>query len=258
MGSPWVGLKNFRTFFDSYLFGGLVANTLLLSLYSLIASFPIPIIFAVFLNNISNKFISKAFQLVLYAPYFISVVVLVSIIIQLLSPTIGVVSRVLTAFGFDAGNLMGDPRYFRHIYVWSGVWQNSGFGTVIFLAALSSVDPNLHEAAIMDGATLLQRNWHIDIPSIASIIVIVFILSTGQIMDVGFEKVYLMQNPLNLSVSEVIQTYVYKVGFGVGRSNSVPNYSFSAAVGLFNSFVSFVLIVFVNFVARRVGETSLW
>ena len=252
--SPWVGLKNFNRFLSSYLFGRIIWNTIGISFYGLLAGFPVPLILALSLNSCENKFFKKTVQMVTYAPHFISTVVMVGIILQFLSPTVGIVNVAIQALGFQPVSFMSKAEYFKSIFVWSGVWQGMGWGTIIYLAALAGIDTSLHEAAICDGATRWQRTWHIDIPGIMPTAVILLILAAGQIMNVGFERVYLMQNALNLRSSEVISTYVYKVGLQA----AIPDYSYGAAIGLFNSSVNFVLILTVNLFARRFGETSLW
>lgn len=252
--SQWVGLYHFQRFFASYQFRRVLVNTLGISIYQLVAGFPIPIILALALNSTNLPGYKRIIQTTTYVPHFISVVVMVGIILQFLSPRIGIINELRSIFGGKPINFMAEPEYFRSIYVWSGVWQNAGWGSIVYLAALSSVDPNLHEAAIIDGATKFQRILNIDFPTILPTAVILLIVRAGQMMNVGFEKVFLMQNDLNLRTSEVIQTYVYKIGL----ASELANYSYSSAIGLFNSFVNLLLIVGVNGVARRVGETSLW
>lgn len=251
-GSPWVGLKHFETFFNSPNFWLLLKNTIGISLYTLIAGFPIPILLALALNELRTGYFKKTVQMVTYAPHFISTVVMVSIIILMLSPHVGIVDRLFTFLGMTMTNFMGIPEYFKSIYVWSGVWQGMGYSSIIYIAALAGVDPSLYEAARMDGASRLKKIWHIDIPSLIPVTVILLILNLGSIMGVGFEKIYLMQNPLNTSASEVISTYVYKVGL-IGA-----NFSFSSAVGLFNSIINLILLVLVNAVSRKVSKNSLW
>lgn len=250
-GSPWVGFRNFTDFFKSYYFGTLLKNTLILSLYALVVGFPIPIIVALVLNEMKGKF-KKVTQTVLYAPHFISMVVLVSILNSMLSPSQGVVNTILEMFGLERNYFMANPAYFRHLYVWSGVWQGMGWGAIIYLAALSGVDPTLHEAADIDGATRLQKILHINIPTILPTIIIMLILRMGQIISVGYEKVYLMQNSMNIETAEVISTYVYKRGI----LNS--NYSFSAAVGLFNNVVNVIMVLVANWISKKVSKTSLF
>lgn len=250
-GSPWIGFRNFTDFFQSYYFVTLLKNTLVLSLYSLIVGFPIPIIIALILNEMKGRF-KKVTQTVLYAPHFISLVVLVSILNSMLSPSQGVVNTIIEMLGGERTYFMADPKYFRHLYVWSGVWQGMGWGAIIYLAALSGVDPVLHEAADMDGATRLQKIIHINIPTILPTIIIMLILRMGQIISVGYEKVYLMQNSMNVETAEVISTYVYKRGI----LNS--NYSFSAAVGLFNNVVNVILVLLANWISKKISKTSLF
>ena len=254
LGSPWVGLDFFVKFFQSFQFGRVVGNTVGISVYTLAAGFPVPILLALMLNNSSLPRFRKTVQMVTYAPHFISTVVLVGLILQFLSPRFGAINQLIKALGMEPVLFMGEPAFFKSIYVWSGVWQNAGWGTIIYLAALAGIDPTLHEAAIVDGASKLQRTVHIDVPGILPTAIIILILNMGQLMNVGFEKVFLMQNALNLQASEIIQTYVYKIGIAA----SLPNYSYGAAIGLFNSVINFVLIVIVNGIARRVGDTSLW
>lgn len=251
-GSPWVGFKHFAVFFESPYFELVIKNTLWISLYSLVAGFPVPIIFALALNEVRTGLFKKTVQMVTYAPHFISTVIMVSIIILMLSPHVGVVDQMFSFMGVQATNIMGIPEYFKSIYVWSGIWQNLGYSSIIYIAALSSVDPSLYEAARVDGASRLQKIFHIDLPSLIPISIIMLILNLGSVMGVGFEKIYLMQNPLNQSTSEVISTYVYKVGL-IGA-----NFSFSTAVGLFNSVVNLILLFIVNNIARKISETSLW
>lgn len=251
-GSPWVGWKNFQMFFNSYQFWTLIRNTLTISLYSLAAGFPIPIILALALNEVRHTWFKKTVQMVTYAPHFISTVVMVGIIMQMLDPRLGLVNKFIQTLGGRPINFMGQAKMFQSIYVWSGIWQNMGYASIIYIAALSSIDPQLEEAAVIDGASRLQKIWYIDIPGIMPTAVILLILNAGQIMNVGFEKIYLMQNPLNMTTSDVISTYVYRVGLIQAR------YSFSAAVGLFNSVINMILLVAVNQIARKVGETSLW
>lgn len=252
MGSPWVGFKYFITFFHSPMFGRVIKNSLTISLYSLLAEFPMPIILALALNEIRNGFFKRTVQLVTYAPHFISTVVMVSMVMTLLSPRIGIVNIILQSLGGKSIDFMADPNLFSTIYVWSGVWQNIGWDSIIYLAALSSIDSQLYDAVYIDGASRFQKIWHVDIPGILPTIIILLILSSAGIMSVGFEKIFLMQNNLNLRSSEVIDTYVYKVGL------VNTDYSFSTAIGLFNSIISFTLLTIVNYISRKVGETSLW
>lgn len=251
-GSPWVGMKYFKQFFDSPYFFTTLRNTLIISLYSLIAGFPIPILLALALNAFKHKHYTKVIQTVTYAPNFISVVVMCGMLTLFLSPTSGVINKIIEAFGGEAVNFMAQKEYWRHIYVWSGIWQTMGWNSIIYFAALANVSPDLHEAAIMDGATKLQVIRHIDLPCIMPTAIVLLILSCGSILSVGFEKVFLLQNPLNKSVSEVISTYVYQVGM----INNNPSYS--SAIGLFNSAVNAVMLIIVNKVSRKGAGISLY
>ena len=249
--SRFVGFRNFIDFFNGYNFWTLIKNTLGLSLYEIVIGFPIPIFVALVLNEMGTKS-KRVLQTVLYAPHFISTVVLVGIINVMFSPSMGVVNTVIEALGGESIYFMGKPEYFRHIYAWSGIWQEMGWSAIIYLAALSSVDPAHLEAAEIDGATRLQKIRYINIPTILPTIIITLILKFGRIVTVGYEKVYLLQNELNLDVSEVISTYVYKRGI-VDSS-----YSFSTAVGLFNNVVNVTMLLIVNKIAKKVSDTSLF
>ncbi len=250
-GSPWVGLDHFRRFFGMHYAPRLIWNTISLSLYSLVAGFPMPIILALAFNEIKNGKFKRIVQTVTYAPNFISVVVIVGMIIAFLSPSTGVINHMLNFFGIENQHFMQDPRWFRHIYVISGIWQGTGWGTVIYLAALSGVDDQLHEAATIDGATRIQRLWHINIPVLVPTMIIILIMNFGGIMSVGFEKVFLMQNSLNMGTSDVIATFTYRTGLLEGQ------YSYAAAIGLFNSVINSVMLLTVNWLARKYSETSL-
>ncbi|MDX6253365.1 MAG: putative aldouronate transport system permease protein [Kribbellaceae bacterium] len=251
-GSEWVGWANFSAFFHNPVFFSLVRNTFLLSFYTVIASFPIAIILALALNEVRQGIFKRTVQMVTYAPYFISTVVVVSMTILVLAPRLGIVNRGLGFFGVEAIDYLGDPSYFRHIYVWSEIWQTAGYSAVIYLAALAGVDPALHEAAKMDGAGRLRRIIHVDIPGILPTAVIILVLGVGNIMAIGFEKAFLLQNPLNLSQSEIIATYVYKTGL------LNADFSLATAVGLFNSVINLLLLLFVNVIAKRVTGNGLW
>jgi multiple sugar transport system permease protein/putative aldouronate transport system permease protein len=252
--SRWVGLDNIRRFFTNYDFWRIMRNTLGLSLYYLVAQFPFPILLALSLSYVKWNRFRKMAQLVTYAPHFISVVVIVGMILQFLDPRTGIVNVILGLFGVDPVDFMGNPANFKSVYVWSQIWQNVGFQCIIFLAALSSIDPSLHEAAVMDGASKLQRMRHIDLPGLLPIAVILLILQTGRMMDIGFQKVLLMQNPVNLRTSEIIDTYVYKVGL----ASQALNYSYATAIGLFKNAINLILILFVNSIAKKLRQESLW
>ncbi len=249
--SAWVGLKHFKTFFESYQFKDLLWNTLSLSLYSLIAGFPMPIIFALLLNYITNVKLKKVVQMVTYAPHFISTVVYCGMILIFLSSD-GVINQLLKLIGIDSVAFLTNPSNFRHIYVWSGVLQNIGWGSIMYISVLTSVDPTLHEAATVDGATRFQRLLHIDLPAIVPTMVIMLIMRAGEIMDLGFEKAFLLQNNINLDYSEIIATYVYEIGIQGGQ------FSYSSAIGLFNNVINMVLLVVVNKIAKKVSDVSLW
>lgn len=252
LGSEWVGFKHFIRFFQSPYFGELIKNTLVLSVYSLIAGFPLPIILALSLNELRNGPFKKVAQTITYAPYFISVVVLSGMIISFLNPSSGIINQVISFFGGEPIPFLSKSNLFPHIYVWSGIWQATGWGSVIYFAALSGVDPQLLEAATLDGATRFQKIVHVNFPVLVPTMVIMLILNCGNLLSVGYEKILLLQNPLNTATSEVISTYVYKLGMVNAQ------YSFSTAVGLFNSVVNLVLLLLVNAFARKVSETSLW
>ncbi|WJH35397.1 ABC transporter permease subunit [Paenibacillus aurantius] len=253
-GSDWVGLKHFDRFVHSYDFWRILRNTLILSFYNLAAGFPFPILLALGLNYLKSVRFRRIVQMVTYAPHFISIVVIVGIVKELLDPRTGILNKLLGFLGIAPINFMGEISYFSSLYVWSDVWQHAGFNCIIFLAALASIDPSLHEAAVMDGASKLRRMWHIDLPGIMPMAIIVLILNTGHILDVGFEKVLLMQNPINLKASEIIDTYVYKVGL----TSQVANYSYSTAIGLFKSIINLILLLTVNKIAQKTKQGSLW
>ncbi|MDO5417394.1 MAG: ABC transporter permease subunit [Lachnospiraceae bacterium] len=251
-GSQWVGLKHFKAFITSYQFGRLIKNTLMISLYSLIANFPAAIILAVAVNECRCGWYKKTVQMITYAPHFISTVVMAGIVLMVLSPYSGIINNIIQAFGGERIDFMAKPEYFKNIYVWSGVWQTMGFNSIIYISALAGIDPTLHEAAVVDGASRWQRILHVDLPGIAPTIIIMLIMNCGKIMTVGYEKILLLQNSVNMSASDVISTYVYRVGLENAQ------YSFSTAVGLFNAVINCILLITVNQIAKRVSETSLW
>ncbi len=257
-GSEWVGLKHFKRFFTNYMFSRVLINTLRISLYGLFASFPLSIIFALLINSVRSLRIKKFVQTVTYIPHFISVVVLVGMINQILNPVMGLYGTFYNLF-FGGGyptDILGIPAAFVHIYIWSGIWQGLGWSTIIYIAALTSVDAELHEAAQIDGASRLSRIIYIDFPSILPTASIMLILEIGSIMNVGFEKTYLMQNSINLINSEVIATYVYKIGMTAGASN----FSYASAIGLFNSLINCALLVLFNTLSNKLNRdgASLW
>ncbi|SFJ81000.1 putative aldouronate transport system permease protein [Paenibacillus sp. UNC496MF] len=251
MGSPWAGFKYFEKYFHSYQFPITIKNTLVISLYSF-ATFPIPILFALGVNQLRAGRFKRLFQTVTYMPHFISTVVVVGLMLILLSPGSGPIGSICRLFGAEAPNLMGSGGLFSSVYVWSDVWQHTGWDSIIYIAALSSVDPSLYEAATVDGASRWHKIRYIDIPMLVPTAVTLLILRVGGLLGVGFEKAYLMQNNLNISGSEVISTYVYKIGLISSQ------YSFSAAINLFNTVINFALLILVNWVSRKYSEHSLW
>jgi putative aldouronate transport system permease protein len=251
-GSEWVGLEYFFRWVGAVNFWPLMRNTFLISLYSLIAGFPAPIILAFMLNELRNKTFKRAVQMLTYIPHFMSTVCVVGIILMLLRPEYGVINLVLVALGGKSINFIADPAYFRTIYIVSGIWQGVGWGTIIYLAALSSVDPQIIEASIIDGANRLQKIAYIDFPSILPTIIILLILRCGSLLSVGYEKIYLLQNNLNMDTADVISTYVYRIGILDAQ------YSYTTAIGLFNSLINVMLLTLVNAFVRRLKGTSIW
>jgi len=250
--SPWVGLENFRRFFTAANWSGIIRNTLMINFFGLVVGFPVPIILAIMLHHTGNKLFRRTVQMVTYAPYFISSVVLVGMIYVLFSPSSGIVNTLLGFAGVKPVFFMGHKELFLPMYVGSGIWQGAGWSAVVYIAALSGVNPELHESALIDGANKFQRVWHVDIPSILPAIVTMFLLQAGNLFSVGFDKVYLMQNPLNLSASEVISTFTYKRGILDG------DFSFSTAIGFMESTINFLLLAFFNRTAKLISGSSLW
>ena len=254
VGSPWsepLG-KWFVKFFNSYNFSRLVINTFLLSAETLLFSFPLPIILALMLNQVVNRRLQRTVQTVVYAPHFISVMVLAGMLHIFLSPYGGLINLALNALGQNSIYFMGDAKWFRPVYIISGIWQDTGWGTIIYLATLAGVNTELYEAATVDGANKLQRVLHIDVPALLPTVIILFIMSFGNLMSVGFEKAYLLQTDLNKAASDIIATYVYEQGV------LKTQYSFSTAVGLFNTGINLVLLIGVNVISKRIGDISLW
>lgn len=255
-GSEWVGLKHFIDFFQNYNFQRTLVNTLIISVYSLITSFPLSVLFALVLNSLRSRGFQKVTQAIACLPHFISTVVLVGIVFQLFDSRTGlygIIGEALT--GTYPENLFASGAGFRHSYVWSGVWKSFGWGSILYTAALAGIDPSYHEAAQIDGASRWQRIWHIDLPGILPTIITMLILNLGSIMNVGFEKVLLMQNTLNLSASEIISTYSYRVGLA---GSAGTNMSYGAAIGLFNSVVNFILLITFNKISKKVSGSGLW
>lgn len=252
LGSKWVGLKWFSQFFNSYYFSEITINTILLSLYTLAIGFPIPIILALIINEIKSTALKKTVQNVTYIPHFLSVVVIVSMLTIFSNPNYGLFNQIRGIFGLKPIDFMADPGAFRSLYVFSNVWQHMGFNSIIYIAALSAIDPALYEAATMDGAGRFKKILHISLPGIVPTIMILLIMRIGSIMNVGFEKVILMQNPINKSTSEIISTFIYTNGIQQGQ------FSYSAAVGLFNSFINCVLLLIANRTSKKLTGSGLW
>lgn len=251
-GSPWMGLYYFQMFFSSYYFGSILWNTLSLNLYQLAVGFPLPILLALLIHEIDHRGWKKLVQNVTYIPHFLSVVVVVGMLNIFLNEKYGAITRFLTVFGMPQADYMAKANAFQTVYVLSNVWQHMGWNSIIYIAALTAIDPSLYEAATIDGATRMQKIRHISVPCLLPTIIVLFILQAGNLMDVGFEKVLLMQNTLNTGRSEVISTLVYKQGIQKGQ------YSYTTAVGLFNSAINFVILLSVNTLAKRVAGHSLW
>lgn len=251
LGSPWAGFKYFKQFFNSYQFWPTIRNTLVISLYTIVVTFPLPIALALMCNQMKAKKFKKFFQVSTYLPHFISTVVMCGMIILFLSPSTGIIAKLVGLLGFKLPNLMGSASAFPSVYVWTEVWQHCGWDSILYIATLSSVDPTLYEAATMDGANKWHKVLHIDMPALLPTATIMFILRMGSVMSVGFEKVYLLQNTLNSASSEIISTYVYKMGLVSSQ------YSLSAAIGLFNNLINLVLLITVNMISKKLSDTSL-
>jgi putative aldouronate transport system permease protein len=251
-GGAWRGLFYFKQFIDSYMFSDLMRNTFFISFATVILSFPIPIILALLLNQVKWIRAKKILQTTVYLPHFISIVVMVGLLNVLLSPNSGIIGHIISSFGFDNLNLLASTKSFVPVYVLSDIWQHCGWNSIIFLAALSTVDPQLYDSSKIDGASRWQTIRNVDIPAIIPTIIILLVLSMGGILSTGFEKIFLMQNALNLPVSEVISTYVYKIGI---VSNQ---FSYSSAIGLFNTLINFIFLYAANTFSRKVSDVSLW
>ena len=251
-GSPWVGFQNFQNFFSSYNFTLVVKNTLIISLYLIIFGFPLPIIFALLLNEIRGGAFKKVAQTISYLPHFISSVIVVGMLIQILSPNGGAINLFLGWFGKEPIYFLGEPDYFRTIYVLLELWRNTGFGAIIYIAAITSIDSEIYESATIDGAGRLKKMWYITIPCLMPTIITLFILRLGGILNVGWQEILLLQNPLNRQVSEVISTFVYRRGL------IDADYGYAAAVGMANSVVGFIFVVGANELAKRFSETRLF
>lgn len=253
-GSDWVGMKNFARFFTNPQCWTYVKNTLLLSIYNLMLSIPFPVILAVCLNYCRSRFFGKTVQMVVYLPHFLSVVIVVSIMNLILDNRIGVVNNLIMTLTGSKINFLGDAKFFRALFVGSSIWQNTGWNSILYIAALSGVDPQVHEAAIIDGANKFRRIWHVDLTAIRPTIIIMTIMNLGHVISVGFDKTFLMQNSVNLKVSEVLSTYEYKSGLG----GLMPNYSYASAIGLVVSVVNFTMIIVSNKIANKLSGSGLW
>ncbi len=250
--SPWVGFKHFESFLMGPYFLNTFKNTLMISLYGLIFGFPIPIFLALLLNEVTSRKLKKAVQTATYLPHFISIVVIAGIVVNFLSPSNGLINIIISKFGGEKVYFLSKPEYFRLIYIIMGIWKESGFGAIIYIASLSSIDPNLYEAAYIDGANKLKRILQVTIPGIMPTIIIMFILKVGKMIDVGFEAIILLYQPVTYETADVISTYVYRIGLLNAR------YDYATAVGLFNSVISLILVFTANRISRKVSETSLW
>ena len=251
-GSPWVGLKHFITFFQGPYFIRTLVNTLLISLYTILFGFPAPIIFALLLNEVGSQKFKRVVQTVTYLPHFISMVVICGMIHTFVARN-GIITDLFVALGGERGNLLVKPEYFRTIFVGSGIWQTFGWGSIVYLSALSNVDVQQYEAAELDGAGRFQKMWHITLPALLPTIVVMFIMRVGHVMTVGFEKIILLYNPNTYDTADVISSFVYRKGLGESHQ-----YSFTTAVGLFTSVVNFVLVVSFNFLSKKLTANSLW
>lgn len=251
-GSQWVGFTHFKKFFNSYYFKDLIKNTLCISIYELILGFPMPIILALVFNELKNGFFKKFAQTVTYAPHFISTVVIVGMLVSFLSPSTGVINHIIAGLGGNRQAFLEDPKWFKTIYVLSGIWQNTGWNTIIYMSALAGVNPELHEAAAIDGASRFQRLVYINLPALIPTMIILLIMNFGSIMSMGYEKILLMQNPLNIASSNVISTFTYQQGL------IDANYSYAAAVGLFNAAINAILLLTVNRITRKITNIGLW
>ena len=252
LNSPWAGFKYFIQFFKSVQFGTTMTNTLKISIYSILVGFPLPILLALLCNQLRTGKFKKVFQVTTYLPHFISTMVMCGMIILFLSPNSGLIANIFKSLGWTMPNLLSKPESFAGVYVWSDVWQHIGWDSIIYLAALSAIDPTYYEAATMDGASRIQKILNIDLPLLLPTAMILLILRAGSLLSIGFEKVLLLQNPLNLAGSEVISTYVYKVGMQNFQ------YSYSTAIGLFNTVVNLIILLSVNWFSKRYTKTGLF
>lgn len=253
-GSEWVGLKHFERFFSNPQWVKFVKNTMALSLYTIVLSIPFPIMLAIAFDYTRSKYFRKTVQMITFLPHFLSTVIVVSLINLVFDNRTGVVNNIIQMVSGSKVNILGTAENFRSLYVWSGIWQNTGWSSILYISALAAVDTQIHEAAIIDGANKLRRIWHIDLTAIRPTIAIMIVMKLGSVLSVGFDKTYMMQNAVNLEYSEVLSTYEYKIGTG----GMIPNYSYSAAIGLMVSLVNLVLVVTANKVSNKLSGSGLW
>lgn len=252
LGSEWVGFDNFIQFFKSYQFGVTMKNTLIISIYGMLVGFPLSIALALMCNHMRAKVFKKVFQVITYLPHFISTMVMCGLILIFLSPSSGLFANIFRLFGWEFPNLIASESAFSHVYVWTDVWQHLGWDSIIYLAALSAIDPTYYEAATIDGATTMQKIWYVDIPLIMPTTMVLLIMRAGSILGVGFEKVFLLQNTQNIMASEIISTYVYKMGM------QSMQYGLSTAIGLFNTVVNVIVLFLVNWLSKKLTDTSVF
>lgn len=252
--SQWVGLKHFVRFFSNPQWQAIIKNTLAISIYSLILSIPFPIILAIAFDYTRSNLYRKTVQMITFLPHFLSTVIIVSLMNLIFDNRVGIVNNLIEVLFGAKVNILGEAKYFRSLYVWSGIWQATGWNSILYISALAGVDTQIHEAAIIDGANKLRRIWHIDLTSIRPTIAVMTIMNLGSILSVGFDKTYMMQNPINLHYSEVLSTYEYKMGTG----GIIPNYSYGAAIGLMVSVINFILIVLSNKLSNKLSGSGLW
>jgi len=251
-GSEWVGLKHFKTFFNAYYFKRLLTNTIVLNIYSLLWSFPIPIIIAIMLNYVRKEKLKRFIQTTIYVPHFVSTVVIAGMLYVFLSPGTGIINIVMKAMGMNPVDFMSEPSAFRTIYVLSGIWQGAGYGSILYIATLTGIDPGLYEAAEIDGASIWQKIRYIDIPSLLPMIAMKFIMAWGGIMGSSTSKVLLLQTSGNIAVSDIIGTYSYNVGLGSGQ------FSYSAAISLFTNLINFIMLITVNKISKKLANISMF
>lgn len=252
--SAWVGLKHYERFFNNPQWFNIIKNTLAISLYTLVLTIPFPIILAISFDYTRSQIYRKTVQMVTFLPHFLSTVIVVSLINLVFDNRIGVVTHILESIAGHDVNILGNAKNFRSLYVWSGIWQGVGWNSILYISALAGVDTQIHEAAIIDGANKLRRIWHIDLTTIRPTIAVMTIMNMGSVLSVGFDKTYMMQNPINLQYSEVLSTYEYKMGTG----GIIPNYSYGAAIGLMVSVVNFILIMLSNKISNKLSGSGLW